>query len=340
MKSISQRLIAEKLSLSVATVSRALHGDPKVRPETAEKILRLMEMEGYELDPVVSAGLSKVRRGDFYRETIAWIQDENRECYPWMQELHRAGRQFAEKIGYKIEMVYLERVSADYLKRTAHVLRARGIRAAVLGPFRQVYKELNFPWEDMCWVTLGNNFEHDGLNSVARDFAADIHSGLKCLQAQDLGHRPGFVYNPLSHANILPRMQLMALQFYLGLDARPTQPFYQLELANPRAFRTWLDSNQFDSIVMLAELPIDLNAFRTIARDYPVVLLSPPRNYSSLSVEVSFRAEYEAMIESVLNLLHRMLGNGAFGLQAFKQTVLLSSRLHCSKDEVSFSAEI
>ncbi|MGE9291599.1 MAG: helix-turn-helix domain-containing protein [Puniceicoccales bacterium] len=326
MKRISQRMLAEKLSISVATVSRALHGDSKVRPETAKRILDLIEAEGYELDPVVSAGLSKVRRGEFYRETIAWIQDVNREGYPWMRELHRAGCDFAAKAGYKMEMLYLEKISGEYLKRLSRVLRARGIRGVILGPFRKVYKQFDFPWKEMCWVTLGNNFRHDRLNSVERDFEADILSGLDWLQKRGRGNRPGFVHNPLSHSYIKPRLRMMAYQFYLSEDSGPALPFYELELAEVARFRKWLKRNRFDSLVMLAEIPVDLMAFRKAAEDYPAVLLSPPRHHSLQRLEVSFRAEYEAMVESAVNLLHKMLGNGAFGLQDYKQTVLFSSR--------------
>lgn len=59
LKKASITTIAERLSLSIATVSRALHDDTKVRGDTKARVLRMAEELGYEPN-YVAAGL---RRG-------------------------------------------------------------------------------------------------------------------------------------------------------------------------------------------------------------------------------------------------------------------------------------
>lgn len=52
MKHITIKDIARELSVSVATVSRALSGDKNIRRETKEKILDMAERLGYMPNPV------------------------------------------------------------------------------------------------------------------------------------------------------------------------------------------------------------------------------------------------------------------------------------------------
>lgn len=52
MKHITIKELAERLRLSVSTVSRALSGDKNIRRETREEVLRLAEELGYRRNPV------------------------------------------------------------------------------------------------------------------------------------------------------------------------------------------------------------------------------------------------------------------------------------------------
>lgn len=55
MQSITLRKIAEGLGLSVATVSRALNDDPRVRPATKERVLASAREYGYEINALARA---------------------------------------------------------------------------------------------------------------------------------------------------------------------------------------------------------------------------------------------------------------------------------------------
>lgn len=52
MKHITIKMLAERLRLSVSTVSRALSGDKNIRRETREEVVRLAEELGYRRNPV------------------------------------------------------------------------------------------------------------------------------------------------------------------------------------------------------------------------------------------------------------------------------------------------
>src|SRR5690606_34133998 len=147
--SITLRHIAARLGVSVATVSRALREDPRVRPETARRVLAAVAATGYQPDPVVSAGMAKIRRRDFYRETLAWCGDCPRGEQPWVAPRFRAVEDYGARLGYGVEYYHFERPTPRALARLASIWWARGICGVLLGPLRAGHAELPFPWDGL-----------------------------------------------------------------------------------------------------------------------------------------------------------------------------------------------
>ncbi|HEY9248452.1 MAG TPA: LacI family DNA-binding transcriptional regulator [Rariglobus sp.] len=320
---VSLREIAVRLGLSASTISRALHRDPRVRPATALRIMAALKAQGYQLDPVVSAGMSKIRQKQFYRETLVWCGDAPRERMPWLAPLFQAMEDYGARLGYGFEYSHFRRATPRELARMASIWRARGIRGVLLGPFIEGHVELPFPWDGLAWVTIGHALAVPVLHSVGRDYATDIDTALDWLRSRGC-HRPCHVLDAgVGHLFRRPLLE-GALFHYHGAGSRLKEPFYELDAARPEHFEAWFKANRPDGVILPRSLREPLRQMTAVLDGLPRVLLSTPDRVEPAGTAF-FTARYEVIGQAAVNLLHRLLSNREFGLPAYRQTVALSS---------------
>ncbi len=322
----SQRKIAAQLGVSASTVSRALHQDPRVAPETSRRILEALKTQGYQLDPVVSAGLSRVRRGSFYRETLAWCTDQPRAEKEWLKPLFDSAEEFGTRGGYQIEYFNFEKPTKRELKRLASIWQARGIRGVILGPFNNAYEELPFPWEPFAWVVLGHTWVNHSIHVVGRDFLLDIRNGIDWLRAQGC-QRPGFILNRTGNPFLRTPLIQSAFSQYHGVSDALPQPFFEVKKDRPEAFSNWLQINQPDSLVLSSPEGLFDSSIASRFRKLPTVQLSVSSPAPQPNV-LLFDPPYNSAGPTAVNILHRLITNREFGLPAYQQSVLLTSNLN------------
>ncbi|QYY35642.1 LacI family DNA-binding transcriptional regulator [Ruficoccus sp. ZRK36] len=321
MSQPSLRQIAAQLGVSASTVSRALHGDPRISEKTAERVQQALGGAGYQLDPVVSAGLSRVRQKNFYRETLAWCGDAAPDQMPWLEPFFESLKDYGTRLGYDVQHFHFSKPTAAALKRMASVWRARGIRGVILGPFVEARQSLPFPWEDLSWVRVGDTLMEPGLHAVGRDYRVDIEQALAWLKSRGC-RRPGFVVET-DRAHVFRRPLMQAAMMYEE-GAWGRKLFYELDPEKPEGVVQWLHRTRPDGLVLSWQLS---GATRSIAKalgKLPRVQLSPSPQGGEPGVPY-FTARYPVIGQSAVNLLHRMLGNAEYGLPAYRQTVMLSS---------------
>ncbi|QEN09723.1 LacI family transcriptional regulator [Oceanispirochaeta crateris] len=83
--SITVRDVAAKAGVSTATVSRVLNGDPKVRPDTAERVQKAVSLLGYRMNQVARSLKTKRThtigiiapefKNDFFMSIVTGIED-------------------------------------------------------------------------------------------------------------------------------------------------------------------------------------------------------------------------------------------------------------------------
>ncbi len=128
--------IAAKLKLAKSTVSYALRNDPRVTPETRERVQRVAQEMGYQKNPLVAAWMHQVRSGqaEETKATLAVIT-----CYQSPQELNtvpsakrilRGIKQSAKRYGYAVDVLWLH-AKALSGKRLNQILKARGIYGVI-----------------------------------------------------------------------------------------------------------------------------------------------------------------------------------------------------------------
>lgn len=319
----SLREIADRLGVSVATVSRALHRDPKVRAVTTERVHAELKKGGYQLDPVVSAGMSRIRQKSFYRETLAWCGDSPHESMPWLAPLFESVESYGTRLGYSVEYFRFDRGTPRELARLASIWRARGIRGVLLGPFRERHEDLRFPWKDLAWVSIGHALDKPVVHSVGRDYASDMQAALAWLEERG-ARRPCCLLDPrVNHLFKSPLTQAM-LVHYDGKPRAPREPWHELDADKPGDFAAWIKRNRPDGLILPRSPRAPLWQLLTPLAGLPRVLLSPP-DRTETRHDPHFGARYEVIGQASVNLLHRLVSNREFGLPAYKQTVALSS---------------
>lgn len=320
------RQIAARLGVSPSTVSRALHRNPLVNGTTMERVQMALRKAGYQLDPVVSAGMSRIRQRRFYRETLAWCGDNPRESMPWLEPFFQAVEGYGARLGYAVEYFHFSKATPREFARLAAIWRARGIRGVMMGPFREGHDGIVLPWEGFAWISIGHAVDAPVLHSVGRDYASDMQTAFAWLEAKG-SRRPCCLLDPrVNHLFRQPLLQAMVTR-YNGAARRPREPLHELDPASVGGFGDWLSRNRPDGLILPRSLRLPLSRLMAPVMDLPRVLLSPPDTPETAG-DAHFGARYEVIGQASVNLLHRLLSNREFGLPAYKQTVALSSVFH------------
>ncbi|PTX94029.1 hypothetical protein DB345_20940 [Spartobacteria bacterium LR76] len=193
------RDLARAANMSVATVSMALHNNPRIKSETRTRIHALAKEMGYQPDPHLSDLMGYLRKGrtSTFRETIAFVSKMPFDAF---QEYDTFRKQFtgaakrASDLGYSVE--YHAVSSSMSESRLASVLRSRGIRGVIalpqIDPDGKSQGYERFPWQYFASVAIGFSCPTPPTHRVISDQIQSMHIAMTSLR--NLGyHRPGLV---------------------------------------------------------------------------------------------------------------------------------------------------
>lgn len=316
------REIARQLDVSYSTVSLALRGDIRLRSETIQRIQTAARDLGYQSDPVVSEGLSRVRRKSFYRETLVWCCDRPKEEFTWASHLFASAEERARALGYAIDYATLDAESPKTLRRLAGIWKARGIRGVILAPFREYRDYLPFPWDDFVWVKIGDSLNRPKLHRVGRDYAVDLDRALEWLRQRGC-RRPGFLQFTGTRTFFREPLLKAALSYYYQQKKSPKEPYLECPVTELRRLESWLKTARPDSLI-LSKLPASLPAkVRKRMDSYPTVLLSPAE--AGHGDRLIFEAKYKAMGQLAINFMHHLMASREYGIPPQEQSMLVAS---------------
>lgn len=132
MKPVSMETLARRAGVSRSTVSRALRSNPRLRPETRERIQRMAAEMGYRPDPMLSALVSLRGNGPVLRENgsvIACVTHTG-ATDGRVPRMLAALRTHCAAAGYRIEEFPLSRYGSE--RRLHEVLWNRGVSGVVV----------------------------------------------------------------------------------------------------------------------------------------------------------------------------------------------------------------
>lgn len=180
------RAIAKASEVSLATVSEALRGSPKVAPATAAHVRATAEAMGWRRNPMVHAWMKQVRSGRPAkdRETVAFLFNEvetlesllaDPERYIYQSHLQGA-RERAEQLGYRIDVFNLGDTPAARLEK---ILYNRGIRGLILSPWNQRRPAPAFDWSRLACVLIGSS---ERLPPMHRTISHHFHTAATAVE--------------------------------------------------------------------------------------------------------------------------------------------------------------
>lgn len=260
------RQLAKQLGVSIATVSRALNHDPRVKPETRERIERLAEELGYEPDPALSA-LNAYRHESqrhAFRGTLAWLtnypEPEGWRSVPTSVRLHDHLKDLAPKRGYNLDEFWL---NADEMpaRRLDQVLRSRGVRGIFLSSLPVGVNEITFPWEGYSVVSLSETVQRPQTHSIQKSTYFDVRRCVRRL-AEAGYRRPILAVHDRFHRGMQGVHEgafYAATQEYLGYDCpchvAPIAELYQ-------RVKGWARDFEADCLISSLAPPLDYESHR------------------------------------------------------------------------------
>jgi DNA-binding LacI/PurR family transcriptional regulator len=244
-------------------------------PEIREQVLAAARKMGYRVDPIISAGMSQMRKHPEKRieSVLAWMDaTPMRDSVSGNPALHLAfegALAQAADLGYRLERFWLyePKVSPTRLNR---ILRARGIEAVVvLQYYRQTKYQspppMDFDFSGLACVSITTRLSGMEIPFVQADHFACAELALNHMR--DLGYRRiGLVSSP--SVDLLTQYRVHSA--YEGFVARHADlthiPVFSNESQDEQvALRLWLEETRPDGV--LGWKPPD--EFRNLGFDVP-----------------------------------------------------------------------
>ena len=224
--SVTQKDIAERVGVSVMTVSKALRNQRKVSPATKERIRKIAEEMGYRNNPLVAATMARVAQGRRIvdRPTLAFVTcfetEDGWKRLPHIVRMRDAAMRRADDLGFRMEDFHF-RTGKLSGKRLAEILVARGVPGGVVGPLSNEEWEqiggnefsLQLQDDRLSWSFIGQPRPGMIFDNVGIDYYSSIFHCIERLNA--LGyHRIGLALSERESA----RPQHRFLSSYLAIE--------------------------------------------------------------------------------------------------------------------------
>lgn len=164
--------IARVAKVHQTTVSLALRGDPRLRPETAARIKAVAADLGYTPDPMLAA-LATYRRGrrpSGQHGTLAWVTNwptrAGWRSRPMFGEFFEGAQRRAGEMGYRLEEFWLNARGLTP-RRASEILHARGVQGLILAPQPDGVASLELDWGRFSVVTIGPTLRQPEFHMVS-----------------------------------------------------------------------------------------------------------------------------------------------------------------------------
>lgn len=259
VRKVTMRQVAAEAGVSATAVSSALRGSGRMTSALRERILGVARKMGYQVDPIISAGMAQMRRCPEKRieSVLAWIDAtpmrDSVSANPALRLVFDGALAQAAELGYRLERFWLHDPDASPF-RLNRILRARGIEAVVvLQYYRQTKYEspppLVFDFSGLSGVSITTRLSGPEIPFVQADHFACAELALNNIR--DLGYqRIGLACSP--SVDLLTQYRVHSA--YEGFVARHKEmsrvPIFSNESQNENvALRQWLEKARPDAVL-------------------------------------------------------------------------------------------
>jgi LacI family transcriptional regulator len=192
--SVNMQSVAEAAGVSIMTVSRVVHQNPKVAKVTRKRVLAELQKQGYRRTPFLAAWKVQVK-GDIISEhpNVVFLcgYPERAIRKSPVAEIYRAVEEQARALGLTAGFFHADLKGSKW-NATSKVLQARGVRGIVVGPFPEDSPPIALPWERFAVAATDYDQDLQGVNRASQNHYSDTQRIFEFLLAKGYS-RPGFV---------------------------------------------------------------------------------------------------------------------------------------------------
>jgi LacI family transcriptional regulator len=160
---VTLKAIARHAGLSLATVSYALRGHPKIPPDTRDLVAAAARELGYRPNPRVAGLMAHIRgarvRPRAERLAFVWVHTTRRTSAenPYLRAVFKGASARAERLGFALEEFWTDDPGMTE-PRLQEIIVARGITGVLLSPVLtpETSLVLDWDWSRLAAVVIGN----------------------------------------------------------------------------------------------------------------------------------------------------------------------------------------
>ncbi len=181
----TQADIARSLGVSQVTVSKALRGVTSISGALRKKVARRAAELGYRPDPMLSALVAyRGQEVRAYQGAMALLLTRTfmEGRYSRIAQLRAAAEAAAAQLGYRVEIFAIHE-STRKDQAVANIMRARGIRGALIDTYPLHFREVRVPLERFATVAFMSDSTVPGVMSVVSNHAHGMRETLTRLAA-------------------------------------------------------------------------------------------------------------------------------------------------------------
>jgi DNA-binding LacI/PurR family transcriptional regulator len=252
--------IANAAKVGKTTVSLALRNDPRLRPETRERIQAVALEMGYRANATVAALMAELRasRTATYQATLGLINASSERDWLKTFNTFRAwitgALRRATQLGYGLDDFWLFEPGISP-GRLASILTSRNIRGVVIAGVMDHHRlppGLEEIWKRFPCVVLGVRVTQPALHCATNDQYATALDATE--QVLKLGYRrPGLVVETQVDANVDSRFSAGFAVVQNRLPRAQRLPVCDFDRTKPAIFEAWFKKHRPDVILGLHE---------------------------------------------------------------------------------------
>ncbi len=184
--------VAHLAGVHFTTVSMALRGDPRLRPETRDRIFAAVARVGYRRTALSGAlGRSRTAGGEAtISPRIALVAnrsfDHGLTTLTYFRRMEQDARKHAEALGYGFEVLFVDQDYHDS-QSLYRYLKDNGVKGVIICAFEPTRRDLELPWEEFGVVKIDSRHMPPACTFVSNDQLFYVRLAFRKLRA--LGYR-------------------------------------------------------------------------------------------------------------------------------------------------------
>lgn len=322
------RSLARRLGVSVATVSQALRDSPRSSAATRERVQRAAKKAGYQINPLLGAALSAVRRARHqqFRGTLAVVDmNEESRFVPFRREIAIGAEERARQLGFQTAMFELGPTEpALPVTRLPAVLHARGIAGALFMPFNVAQDLSGFDLRRLAAVQMDHSLVRPRLHTILPDHFISMINALERLTERGY-RRIGLCLEEHRDARLKGKWSAAFHAFFRAATPEPAIPVLIEPQLTRAPFLAWYRRHRPDLIIGHMQAMVgwlEEIGVRVPAKVGFFNLNTTERTGPCAGLNLQPRRLGAAAIETIVAMLHRQ----ETGVPADPQTITLEAK--------------